>query len=622
MIATVFVFHHNQHHFVCPLNMFTAACIVASLGSVIAGAPELPNELEEIMIPMRDGVKLHTMIYFPREKDDVKDGEDQPRYPAVLDRSPYGYGDMEWLTDIFLPFGFVAIGQDMRGTELSEGNFTMWQSDTEDSRDVGDWIVQQPWSNGQIYTFGASADAIGSLQTPGSEPDWIAGQYIAVATNAFYDMILPGGTFKQRTAEDWLGGLTMPNPDVVNDNIDTLHEHEMHDSYWANIELHGEADFGKVKAPSAFWGGWYDLFLMGTLTAFDGYNDLSDASVRYTSKIMVDTCGHCVEMQDFFTENIIMGRTAVGLAQLFELYGIRPVSRSEIKNVTFYVMSSVDEAGRDAGQYWTSLEKFPTPTMTDYYFQPDHSATLSPATETEEVTSTTYTFDPANPQDTMGGSNLSPAVGGTIECGPLDQAEVDKRADVVSFETAVFEEELPLTGPLMATLFVSSDAIDTDFMVRISDVYPTGEALLIQDNALRMRWRDAQLTPVYLEKGEVYEVEMSLWNTSYVVAPGHALRFSVSSSNYPRFSVNPNNGILLADTAYPGENITATNTIFHSAAYPSKVTLPVVTKSQIREVHVLRAAQEAYPHLTDELLKATAPKLDGMFKRMANRVKK
>jgi hypothetical protein len=89
-------------------------------------------------------------------------------------------------------------------------------------------------------------------------------------------------------------------------------------------------------------------------------------------------------------------------------------------------------------------------------------------------------------------------------------------------------------------------------MVKISDVYPTGEARLLQDNAVRMRWREGGLEPVNMKKGEVYKVELSLWNTSYVVAPGHNLRFVVSSSNFPRFSVNPNNGLLLADENYPG----------------------------------------------------------------------
>merc|ERR1712000_174159 len=112
-------------------------------------------------------------------------------------------------------------------------------------------------------------------------------------------------------------------------------------------------------------------------------------------------------------------------------------------------------------------------------------------------------------------------------------------------------------GPLFATLFVTSDAVDTDFMVKVSDLYPTGEAILIQDSAVRMRWREGTLSPVYMTKGEVYEVTLSLWNTSWAVAPGHALRISIQSSNNPRFSVNPQNGLLLNDPAYPGENITS-----------------------------------------------------------------
>ena len=83
---------------------------------------------QEVMLPMRDGVKLHTEIFFPR---DYVDGR-SPKAPSLLDRSPYGYSDMEWITDIFLPFGFVAVGQDMRGTEKSEGNFSMWMSDADD----------------------------------------------------------------------------------------------------------------------------------------------------------------------------------------------------------------------------------------------------------------------------------------------------------------------------------------------------------------------------------------------------------------------------------------------------------------------------------------------------------
>lgn len=353
----------------------------------------------------------------------------------------------------------------MRGTELSEGNFTMWQADANDSQDLGDWIVAQEWSNGKIVTLGASADGIGSLQTPRNNPSWLGAQYIIWAPSSMYEILFPQGAYKQETTEAWLMDLDMENDDVKLDNIQTVYENEAHTDYWRQIESLPEV-IANVRGPSAFWGGWYDLFIVGTLTAFDGYNTMSDPSVRYTSKITVDPLGHCLDGADFFTEDVVKGRTLLVLGQMLEVYGIRPVSRNNIKNVTFYVMSSNDEAGREAGQFWTSLEQFPTPTMTNYYLHADGSASTSVPSENDA--SLTYVHDPASPIPTIGGNNLCPDIGGTIPCGPMDQASNDVRDDVLVFTTKPMESTLYLTGPLFATLYVSSDAVDTDFMVHSS----------------------------------------------------------------------------------------------------------------------------------------------------------
>jgi hypothetical protein len=351
---------------------------------------------------------------------------------------------------------------------------------------------------------------------------------------------------------------------------------------------------------------------LGTIQAFDGYNTLSDPSVRYTSVITIDPLGHCLDGAEYFTENAIMGRTGLVIGQLFATYGITPVLRSNIKNVTFYVMSSNDEAGHAAGQYWTTMERFPAATMTPFYFHADKTASTVAPTDTTAV-STTYKYDPADPAPTMGGCNLPHSIGGSIPCGPLDQQEVDKRSDVLTFQTPLMTEELAISGGIYATLYVSSDAIDTDFTVKVSDVYPTGEARILQDNAVRMRWREGGLDAVYMEKDQIYKMEMNLWNTSYVVAPGHALRFSVSSSNFPRFSVNPNNGLLLADPQYPGENITALNTLYHSSEYPSHVTLPIVSKSQLPEVNILKEVQTMYPMLDEGFIRKHTETLHRML---------
>jgi len=574
--------------------------IVPLFLAVLSTAAALSNpgiREQEFMMATRDGIGLHTIAFFPRNMEDGK------KYTAIIDRSPYGYGDMEWLTDIFLPFGFVAIGQDMRGTEKSQGNFTMWQADKFDSEDLGNWIVLQEWSNGQVFSLGASADGIASLQMIVNNPAWLQAQYIMWAPSAMYDILFPHGTYKQETTENWLHGLTMPTPEVVYDNIKTVYENEAHTDYWKGIETNPEK-VSHVNFPTAFAAGWYDLFLVGNLAAYDQYNTWSNPAVRGASRITIDPLGHCLDGVGFFTENMVaaQGRTALILAQMFEVYGIRPVSRNAIKNVTFYVMSSNDEAGKAAGQYWTSMEKFPAYQTADYFLHGDRSATTKRPATGDDLASTTYTVNPADPILTMGGNNLPPDIGGSIHCGPQDQSEVDKRSDVVVFETEVFADTFFMTGPIWATLYVSSDVVDTDFMVKVSDKYPTGEAILIQDSAFRMRWRENGLTPVYLTKEKVYEIKINLWNTSWAVAPGHALRFSIQSSNNPRFSVNPHNGLLLNDPQYPGQNVTASNTIYHSAKYPSKISLPKVSKFQLPEVRVLKEVQAAYPELSKEMI--------------------
>eukprot|EP01036_Dinobryon_divergens_P027208 gene27208-35939_t len=514
----------------------------------------------------------------------------QGKFPTVIDRSPYGYGDLEWVGDIFLPFGFVAIGQDMRGTEKSSGNFSLWISDANDSEDLGNWVVGQDWSNGEVYTIGASADGMGSIQTLKNDPSWLTAQYVIWAPAEMYKILIPYGAYKQKTAEDWLLGLTMPNPEVVNDNIQTVRENEMHSAFWESVEL-SEKDYKNFRGRSGFWAGWYDLFSTGTIAAYEGYNSLSDPSVRSTSVITIDPLGHCQDAAEFFPQNTLMGRTALVFGQLFQVFGVKASERPLIHNITFYVMSSNDEAGLTAGQYWTSLTTWPRAAMTDYYLHADKTASTT-LPGSDDAASTSFKYDPANPAPTMGGNNLPDSIGGTIPCGPLDQAEVDARSDVLTFQTAVMDEELALTGTILATLYVSSDAKDTDFTAKVSDVYPTGEVRILQDNAIRMRWREGGQTPVYMKRTEV--------NTSYVVAPGHALRFSISSSNFPRFSANPNNGILLADPSYPGKSIVATNTIYHSRRYPSKITLPVVHKKLMPAIDVVKEMQKAYPMLGDE----------------------
>jgi len=234
--------------------------------------------------------------------------------------------------------------------------------------------------------------------------------------------------------------------------------------------------------------------------------------------------------------------------------------------VSYYVMGDVDDANAP-GNEWRYADDWPIPADdVSWYFQSDGLLTTEPAGMADPLM---YTYDPMNPAPTVGGKNLySPA-------GPYDQSSVENRSDVLVFTSDVLEKPFEATGPLKARLFVSSDCPDTDFTVKLTDVYPDGRSMFITDGILRMRNRNGQDHWEFIEPGSIYEVEVDLWSTSYIWNTGHRIRVQVSSSNYPRFLNNPNtvDGI--------GKNTTYTiaqNTLYIDMTHPSCIILPQPTQ--------------------------------------------
>lgn len=299
------------------------------------------------------------------------------------------------------------------------------------------------------------------------------------------------------------------------------------------------------------------------------------------------------------------------------------VTSEGLKKVSFYVMGAVnDTQGLYPGNYWTTMDDWPVYTPTPLYLAPlgaentviaqaagatevkrehDHSirfqapqaadasvAPLADATGSDALTSSrlgalshqppasqthfNYRYDPADPVPTLGGNNLFES------CGPLDQAglEATSRGDVLSFTSPKLAAPLAITGPVVATLYVASNCTDTDFTVKLTDVSPDGKSTLLLDGIVRMRWREGptrQTQPIPIIPGQVYAVNVSLWHTSFIWAANHSVRVDVSSSNYPRFSVNPNNGLPVNAN---GSAFVANNTVLAGGATPSAIILPVV----------------------------------------------
>ncbi|MCH7622440.1 MAG: CocE/NonD family hydrolase, partial [Chloroflexi bacterium] len=180
-----------------------------------------------------------------------------------------------------------------------------------------------------------------------------------------------------------------------------------------------------------------------------------------------------------------------------------------------------------------------------------------------------FTYDPADPVPTLGGSTL------IIPHGVMDQSSAELRQDVLVYTTEPLSQDLEITGPIGVTLYAASTATDTDFTAKLVDVRPDGYAQNLQDGIVRARFRTSAAQPAFLTPGQVYRFDIDLWSTSHLVRAGHRIRVEISSSNFPRFDRNPNTGGALGADDRMQE---ARQTVHHSAAFPSHITLPIIPR--------------------------------------------
>jgi len=252
-----------------------------------------------------------------------------------------------------------------------------------------------------------------------------------------------------------------------------------------------------------------------------------------------------------------------------------------------------DENGRlYHGGRWITASSWPLPETTGvrYYFHGDGSLSKSPPKERESAT--TYIFDPRDPVPTLGGafSSTSPV----FEPGAYHQEEregiygakppflpLSARPDVVVFQTEPLAFDVEVVGPIVVELHASSTALDTDFTVKLVDVYPpssdfpSGFEMNLTDGILRARYRNGPERQQLMTPGEIYRLELEPFPTANVFKKGHTIRVDVSSSNFPRFDVNPNTGEPLGMNRRMQN---ADNTLYHDAAHPSCVVLPILQR--------------------------------------------
>lgn len=431
---------------------------------------------EHHMVEMRDGVKLSTVVYIPRNNESAV-------LPVVMDRSPYGHFATELLALIFARFGFVAVMQDVRGARRSEGKYEFWRTDGEDTSDTIDWLSEQPWCDQQVFQIGFSADGNAALAGGRFTPELLKGQWIGWATGDGHGTAFQGGVWVENLLEGWLTRTGFP--EMVEE---VLENEEYTPEWWGPIDIDANGDI--CRWPSAHWAGWYDIFQAQTIEAWEWYqSSVSGCPDRAT--LFIDPHGHC-GMMDVGDTVYPLSRLPLPIFQAIDLFvaesgnafGREKLNAlyqpEDADALTFYVMGAGEESTH--ANYWTTLPAFPTPTIESWFLHADGSLARNASSSADA--SVSFVYDPKNPVESNGGNNL------LIDCGQFDQRANEGRDDVLVFTSAALTEPYAITGRMYGKLFVETSANDTDFTVMINDVYPDGRSLNIADGIVRLLWRE------------------------------------------------------------------------------------------------------------------------------------
>jgi uncharacterized protein len=509
------------------------------------------------MVAMGDGVKLATDVYLP--------GDGTGKYPVVVARTPYdkSKGGPAIAANAGRR-GYALVVQDLRGRFKSEGHPAIifgndGLGEHQDGPDTLKWIAKQPWCDGKIGSWGGSALGITQNMAAPGAPDELKAQFVSVAFSDYYSQgAYQGGAFRTQLIERWLRG-----NGLIEKNLDTFVAHPSYDDFWK--KLNSETQAGRVRAPAAYQGGWYDIFLQGTINSFVATHYKGGEGAKGKCRLVIGPVGHGTFTELKYPANATKGPVCADAFAWFDhtLLGKENAVAKE-KAVHYYVMGDPTDP-KAPGNYWRHADDWPPPSKsTAFYFHSDNALVWGQPPKGDDRK--TYTYDPKDPVPNVGGQELG------VPLGPMDQRKVEKRADVLLFTTDELKEPVEVTGRITAKLFISSDCPDTDFTVKLCDVYPDGRSMLVTDGILRARYHKSFEKESLLEPGQVYELNVDLWSTSLVFNKGHRIRIAVSSSNAPRFEANPNTGrAFRADK----ETRAAKNTVHLSAKHPSHVVLPV-----------------------------------------------
>jgi len=597
----------------------------------------------KVMMPMRDGVRLATDIYRPKDVS--------KKVPAIWVRTPYNFNFWDVRNGVprdmtaaltAVKRGYAYVVQNERGHFFSEGNYDILGPPLTDGYDALAWLSSQPWSNGKVGTTGCSSTAeyqmgvaamghpayaamnvqgfgagVGRVGPYYEQGNWYRGGAVQMLfitwlygeQNQVRPMFPPNTSqedlirasksidlAQQLPPVDWSKALWhLPVQDILKavdgprgifadampvETGGRMIQRTPNDPTWYKGGLYH--DNKPLEVPGLWFMSWYDVSVGPNLALYNHVRKTARPEIANQQWAIIAPVTHCAYARA--TERTIVGERDMGDARLnyaeltygfFDrvLKGETSDALDKLSKVTYYTMGM---------NKWQSSDTWPprgAQPMTLFLssggkansLEGDGTLTLAPpAADAPD----SFTYDPMNPVTSYGGNVC--CTGNAITAGSFDQRRMEARPDILVYTSEPFKEGTEVSGPIEPTLYVSSDAKDTDFTVKVIDVYPDGRAYNLDESIQRMRYRDGYDKPlVWMEPGKVYKVTLQPLTTSNYFAAGHRLRIEVSSSNFPRFDRNLNTSGNNYDEV---KGVVAHSVVHHSKQYPSKITITVVKR--------------------------------------------
>lgn len=514
--------------------------------------------VQTISIPTRDGKTLAADLWYL--------GETPAEKPVILIQTPYnrllyrlgkvpseggGAGFPESPN-----YNYVIV--DWRGFYGSSDAAVPAYDRGLDGYDCVEWIAAQDWCNGKVATWGSSALGFIQFQTARHQPPHLVCCVPRVKSlRNEYSMYYYGGVYRKEHIES-MQSLGLASTALVL-------AHPTHDAYWTLLETNGiHAD--EIAVPMLVVGGWYDHMPDSVLETFEELRTQSAAAVRSKHRLIFGPWLHGNlgaldqgELQYADAVDYDLPRSL----QFLDFHVLGADNGWDTEPVVHYYR--LGEGGWEGADSWTGVAR---QTMYLNLHAGGKLDTRTPGSSAAD----TFNYDPDDPTPALGGSRFA-ALNDDIEEGPIDLAPIEARGDVLVYSTGVLNEPLRINGSVNVELQISSDRTDTDFCIRLTDVFPDGRSMLMTQGIRRARFRNSYETATLLTPNEITPVTVELQDLALTIQAGHRLRIVVCSADYPHFDRNLNDG---GEMYVDGPGLVAANSIYHQPGAVSRVALQVL----------------------------------------------